>query len=147
VCVVHRAIRMTRKHVKKRFVLRCNAPNMRVCMNTSCDRFACVTRAYTRYSTRVDVQTLHMRKHNRRLSNVLFVDKRLLHYACMHVMTYIRMCMCIRVCVHVCMCACVYVHTYVCVHVMCMCVCACVYVYVCHMHHALCMCVCARVCI
>jgi hypothetical protein len=131
----------TRVCVKKRFVLRCNAPNMRSCMNTSCRWFACVTRAYTRFSTRVDVQTLHMRKHNRHMSNVLCVDKRLLHYACTHIHTYTHTCMCMRVCMmHVCM----SLHTCVCMW------CVCVYVHVCmyhmwYMHDVWCMCVCVYV--
>lgn len=60
-CVVTCMMRDHVECVKKRFVFACNALDMRSCMNTSCVARSFVTRAYTRYSTRVDVQTLHIR--------------------------------------------------------------------------------------
>lgn len=109
-----------RECMKKRFVLRCNARNIRACMNVSCRRFSCVTRAYTRFSTRVDVQTLHMRKHYRHMSNVLNVDKRwwmtwnnmhVIHMMHMSWHVYVYTCTYTYVCMYVHMHdACMYAH-------------------------------------
>ena len=51
------------KHVKKRFVLRCNALHVRVCVNVSCVARSCVTSQRDVIEHMYYVRLLHMCKH------------------------------------------------------------------------------------